>query len=206
MSARPPLPEPPPPLPGTEPVEAPPAEEKRSRRPLIGAVVTLGVLVAAVAAVATWVSAPGRCDGSSFTSSRFAYCLTTPAGWQPREVTEQGQAYDSFVQPDGSAGVFVSANDVPQGTSLQELVAGFRSGAEEQGFTIEEATPLRVDGTPAMQFDAQVQDEQGNPIAFRIVLMTRGTTYWIVRLQDTPEQFAGHASDLRAMLRSWRFI
>lgn len=202
-----PLPEPPPPLPGSEPEAAETEiEEKRSRAPLFGALAVLAGVVIVVAAVGTWIAAPGRCEDSTFTSSRFAYCMTTPAGWQSEEVNQQGQVYDSFLKQDGTAGVYVSADEVPQGTSLGELVSGFRSGVEEQGFVLGEATPLRVDGVPAMQFDAEVEDEQGNPVTFRIVLVSRDGTYWIVRLQDTPDTFAGHASDFREMLRSWRFI
>jgi hypothetical protein len=200
-----PLPEPPPPPPGTEPEPEPEAEEKRSRAPLFGALAVLVGLVAVVAAVGVWIAAPGRCDGSTFTSSRFAYCVTTPAGWQPQEVNQQGQVYDTFLQQDGTAQVYVAANPIPQGTSLQEIVEGVRSGAEEEGLVLGESVPLRVDGVPAMQFDAEVQDEQGNPIAFRIVLVSRGGTMWTVRLVDTPD-IAGDAGEFRAMLRSWRFI
>jgi hypothetical protein len=206
MNSPTPLPEPPPPLPGTEPEPEPTAEVKRSRSPVIAAIAVLAVLVAVVAAVGTWLAAPGRCDGTTFTSSRFSYCLTTPAGWQSQEVNQQGQVYDSFLLRDGSAAVLVSANTVPRGTSLQDLVDGFRSGAEQQGLVLEDSTSLTIDGVPAVQFDAQLEDQQGNPVAFRIVLMSRDGTYWAVRLQDTPEQFSGHTNDFRAMLQSWRFI
>jgi hypothetical protein len=200
------LPEPPPPLPGSELEQEPEAEDKRSRGPVIAAIAVLACLVAVVVGVATWLAAPGRCDGTTFTSSRFAYCLTTPVGWQSQEVDQQGQAYDSFLQQNGSAAVLVSANSIPRGTTLQEIVDGFRSGAEQQGLVLEESTSLTIDGVPAVQFDAQLEDQQGNPVAFRIVLMSRDGTYWAVRLQDTPEQFAGHTNDFRAMLQSWRFI
>jgi hypothetical protein len=205
MDLHPPLPEPPPPLPGSEP-ESAPEEAAPPRSPLFATVAALAVLVAVVAAVGTWIAAPGRCDGTTFTSSRFSYCVTAPAGWQTQEVNQQGQFYDSFLQQNGSAAVLVTANEVPEATSLQELVEGFKSSAEQQGLVVEESTPLTIDGVPAMQFDAQLEDQQGNPVAFRIVLVSRGGTYWAVRLQDTPEQFAGHADDLRTMLQSWRFI
>src|SRR5687767_16008374 len=110
-----PLPEPPPPPPGSEPAIEPAVEEKRSRAALFGAIAVLAGLVAVVAAVGTWIAAPGRCDGSTFTSSRFAYCVTTPAGWQSQEVDQQGQVYDSFLQQGGTGQVFVAANPVPQG-------------------------------------------------------------------------------------------
>jgi hypothetical protein len=200
-----PLPEPPPPLPGSEPTPEPEAEEKRSRAALFGAIAVLAGLVAVVAAVGTWIAAPGRCDGSTFTSSRFAYCVTTPAGWQSQEVDQQGQVYDSFLQQGGTGQVFVAANPIPQGTSLEEIVEGVRSGAEEQGFVLGESIPLQVDGVPAMQFDAEVEDEQGNPIAIRVVLVSRDGTFWTVRLHDTPD-LAGNADEFRTMLRSWRFI
>jgi hypothetical protein len=200
------LPEPPPPPPGSEPSPEPQAETKRPRSTLFGAIAVLAGVVAVVAALGAWIAAPGRCEGSTFTSSRFDYCVTAPAGWRPQEVNQQGQVYDSFLEQDGTAGVFVSASSLPQGTSLEELVEGVRSSAEDQGFVLDDSSTLTVDGAPAMQFDAEMQDPQGDPVAFRIVLVSRAGTYWIVRLQDTPDQFAGHASDLRAMLRSWRFI
>lgn len=200
------LPDPPPPPPGSEPEPEPQVEAKRSRSPMFGAIVVLAGVVAIVAAVGAWIAAPGRCEDSNFTSSRFAYCIKAPADWQPQEVNQQGQVYDSFLQQDGTAGVYVSASSIPQGTTLEELVEGVRSSAEDQGFVLDDASGLTVDGAPAMQFDAELENEQGDPVAFRIVLVSRAGTYWIVRLQDTPDQFAGHASDLRAMLRSWRFI
>ena len=200
-----PLPEPPPPPPGSEPEPEPQVEEKRSRGALFGAIAVLVGLAAVVTAVGMWIAAPGRCEGSTFTSSRFAYCVTTPAGWRPQEVDSQGQVYDTFQQQDGTAQVYVAANPIPRGTSLQELVEGVRASAEEQGLVLEESVPLRVDGVPAMRFDAEVQDEQGNPIEFRIVLVSRGDTMWIVRLVNTPD-IADDAGEFNAMLRSWRFI
>jgi hypothetical protein len=201
-----PLPEPPPPPPGSEPEPEPQAEAKGSKSPLLVALAVLVGLVAVFAAVGTWIAAPGRCDGATFTSSRFAYCLKAPAGWQSQEVDQQGAVYDSFLQLDGTAGVAVSANSIPQSASLEDLVAQIRSGAEADGLILQESTSLTVDGVPAMQFDAQVDDPQGNPVAFRVVLVSRGGTYWQVWLRDTPEGFAGHTSELRAMLQSWRFI
>ncbi len=204
MDLQTPLPEPPPSPPGSEP--EPQVEAKGSKSPLLAALAVIVGLVAIVAAVATWIAAPGRCDSATFTSSRFAYCLKAPAGWQSQEVNQQGQVYDSFLQQDGTAAVLVSATSVPQSVSLEDLVAEIRSGAEGQGLVLQEPTSLTVDGVPAMQFDAQLEDQQGNPVAFRIVLVSRGGTYWLVRLQDTPEQITVHASEFQAMLQSWRFI
>lgn len=202
-----PLPEPPPTPLGTQPERAEEsAETTHSKRPLFVAIAVVASIVAMVAVIGVWIAAPGRCDGSSFTSSRFSYCLTTPAGWQSEEVNQQGQVHDAFLRQDGSAAVLVSSGPVPEGTNFDQLVEGIRTGAEDQGLVLEESRPLTVDGEPATQFDAELENEQGNPVAFRIVLVSHRGTYWIVRLQDTPEQFAGNASDLRGMLRSWRFI
>ncbi len=201
-----PLPEPPPPPPGSEPKPEPQVEAKGLKSPLFVALAVLVALVAVVAAAGAWIAAPGRCDGATFTSSRFAYCLKAPAGWQSQEVDQQGAVYDSFLQQDGTAAVLVSATSVPQSVSLEDLVAEIRSGAEGQGLILQEPTSLTVDGVPAMQFDAQLEDQQGNLVAFRMVLVSRGGTYWLVRLQDTPEQITVHTSDFRAMLQSWRFI
>ena len=201
-----PLPDPPPPPPGSEPETEPQAEATSSKKPLVGALVVLAGLVAVVAAVGTWIAAPGRCDGTTFTSSRFAYCLTTPAGWQSGESNQGGFVYDTFSQADGSASVMVAADSLPQGGNLDALVTQIRSEMETQGLVLDEMTELSVDGVRGVQWDAQLEDPQGDTVTFRTVVVSQAGTFWYVRLQDSPEQFAGHASEFRAMLQSWRFI
>lgn len=206
MAYQPPLPEPPPPLPGSEPVAEAQTEAPRTKVHLFGAFLALATLALVVVGVGVWIAAPGRCDSASFTSSRFAYCLTTPTGWQSSEVNEQGQAYDTFQKQNGAAAVVVIGGNLQQGDTLDDIVGQIRTDAEQQGITLGEPVEQMVDGVRGIRFDGELEDSQGNKVAFRQVLIAREGAYWIARLQDTPEAFEQNTGAFHRMLASWHFI
>jgi hypothetical protein len=203
MEYRPPLPEPPPALPGSEP-EIPPAPERRSRTPLLVAAVVVVGMVGAIVGTAVWLSAPGRCEEATFTSSRFDYCLVEPRGWSGNEVSDQGQNYDRFQTSGASANVAIAAAPLNSGQTVDDVVSDVRSQAEEQGFGLGPMTERRVDGVRAVQWDVTAETE-GVQVMVREVVFARGGVYWRVQLADLQEQFDLHTGDLSRMLDTWHF-
>jgi hypothetical protein len=170
-------------------------------------VVAFSILVAVIAttvAIAAWLAAPGRCDDADFTSSRYAYCVTTPEGTVSSEVDDETGQYDRFELEGSGALVQVTATRLPQGQGLDDFVQGFTSAAEEQSFSAQPAVPVRVAGESGVQVDF-TGETGGTPVHFRFVFIERERVVWQVDLRAVEEQFADHTDDLTHILQSWTF-
>jgi hypothetical protein len=204
MSVYPPLPDPPP---SPQPMvpAAPSAEASRpSRKPLAVALVVLFVLGGAVAALATWLSAPGRCDGATFTSDRFGYCVAAPAGWSAEPARVGQTPVDSFLQSDGSAAVYVQAVALQEGQTLELFVEYVRGLGEQGGFSMGTTSRTEVGGVPAMSWDVVVSSATGE-VRMREVVFVRSGTAWRVQFADTAGGFDAHSADFQQMLSTWHF-
>jgi hypothetical protein len=171
-------------------------------------VAALGVLVGLIGVglgLFAWLASPGRCESATFTSTRFAYCLTTPTGWTGEEVNQDGNQYDRFTQADAAAVVFVAADRIQGNDTLDDLVTQFRKQATDQGFTIEEAVETRVGGQRAVQWDGIGTDDSGTRYAFRSVMFHRNGYFWFVQLNDLEDEFDLHTGALARMLQTWTF-
>lgn len=206
MSYVPPLPEPPPPPPGSASAEPPPAEPpKRSRTPLVVAALVVLALGLGFSALATWLSAPGRCDSATYTSEQFGYCVAAPMGWSAEEAKVGQAQVDQFLQPDGSAAVYVQAVALEEGQgSLGGFVDYVRQLQEQLGFTLTNPSDIEVDGVKAAWWDVVASSPTGE-IRMREVVFVRGDTAWRMQLADSPRGFGQHSDDFQQMLDSFHF-
>jgi photosystem II reaction center protein PsbP len=206
MSYVPPLPEPPPPPPGSAVAEPPPPEPAgRSRKPLVVAAMVVLALGLGFSALATWLSAPGRCDAATYTSEQFGYCVAAPSGWSA-EKAKVGQAQvDRFLQPDGSAAVYVQAVALQEGQgSLPDFVDYVRGLQQQEGFSLTTASDTEVDGVNAASWDVTSSTETGET-RMREVVFVRGDTAWRVQFADSPQGFDQHSAEFQQMLDSFHF-
>ena len=203
MSASPPFPEPPPSA--TVEPEAPPEPTRRSRRPLLAAAAVLIALVAGVVAVAVWVSAPGRCDEATFTSTRLGYCLVAPSGWAGGTARVGSTTVDELLLPKGSAAVFIQAVSLQPGAGLEEFATQVRALDQQAGYRIGKSSTSEVDGVTADRWDVTSTAPNGDVTKVREVVFVRSGTGWRVELADTADAFDRDAAALEQMLSSWRF-
>jgi hypothetical protein len=206
MSAQPPLLPPPP---GAS-VEAPPpppepGSARRSRMPLLVGFAVLSAMVLIVGSLALWLSAPGRCDNATFTSERFGYCMTAPAGWTAETARVGDTPVDRFLAPDGPTVVYVQAVALDQGQDVHAFSDFVRSVAEQSGFTLGQPSEFQIDGVAAVSWDKSEAAPTTSGTIVREVVFVRGDTAWRVQFADTADGFDAHKPTFEEMLGSWHF-
>lgn len=205
MSVQPPLLPPPPGGPVEPPPPPAPEADRRSRVPVLVAMAVLSAMVLIVGSLALWLSAPGRCDDATFTSERFGYCMTAPAGWTAETARVGDTPVDRFLEPDGSAVVYVQAVAVDQGQDVQAFSDYVRSVAEQSGYQLGQPNEFQIDGVAAVSWEKSEAPQTTAGTIVREVVFVRDDTAWRVQFADTPDGFDAHAPAFEEMLGSWHF-
>jgi hypothetical protein len=182
----------------------PSSPPKRSKLPFVLVPAILVGIVLVGLGVASYISAPGRCDNANFRSDRFGYCLVTPAGWTSGEAQVGDAQVDQLLLADG-ASVFIQAARLGESQDLQLFTDYVRGLAEDQGYTLSPVTTRKVDGVQATVWDVTAGSGT-QATKLREVVFIRDGIAWRVQFADIAEQFDGHVGDLGKMLSSWRFI
>ena len=206
MSVQPPLLPPPP----GGAIEAPPpppdpGSGRRSRVPVLVALAVLSAMVLIVGSLALWLSTPGRCDNATFTSERFGYCMTAPAGWTAETARVGDTPVDRFIEPDGSAVVYVQAVAVDQGQDVHAFSDYVRSVAEQSGYTLGQPNDFEIDGVAAVSWEKSEATPTTSETIVREVVFVRGDTAWRVQFADSADAFDAHKPAFEEMLGSWHF-
>ena len=164
------------------------------------------VLVAASGvALVSWARSGTTCNDADFTSVRFGYCASTPAGWDAAAAQGADTPLDRFLLQDGSAMITVTAVALTTGQDLTRFEQFVRGFDEAQGAITGESVPLEVDGVEAIAFDVALAGPDG-AVRSREVLFTREGFAWRVTLADEEVGFGSSAARLDELLDSWRFI
>ncbi len=153
----------------------------------------------------SWARGGTACRDADFTSVRFGYCASTPAGWVAAAAQAEDTPLDHFLQQDGSAVITVTAVALTKGQDLRRFEQFVRGDDEAQGATTGGSMPMEVDGAEALAFDA-VFDGPDGVVRSREVLFTREDIAWRVTLADEGVGFGSSTSRLGELLDSWHFV
>ena len=194
MSAPPEAPEPP--ATGSEP------------RPVLPVLLALALTVVVVlggVALVSWARGGGGCEGGSFESPRFGYCVRAPSGWTAVAAEGAGTPLDRFFVQDGAATITVTAVPLTQGQDLARFEQFVRGYVEDAGATAGSSRPVTVDGVDGVMFDVRLEGAE-EQIRSREVLFARDGIGWRVTLADEQVGFDASSRRLDEILASWRFV
>jgi hypothetical protein len=202
-------PEPPPrpdPIPRTEPEPATTSPPPYSRAPFwIGLLLLLGFGAVAVGVVAA-LARPDVCDGTTFRSSRFGYCLVVPDGWTADGEGTLGQIPADRIQvPGGIATVYIQAVPIDEGQTLRDLADTIRSLNAKAGYQLDAISEPTVAGVPAMSWDLTTGVSGGVPMKMREIVFVDGANGWRVQVAETKPRFDDTAAIVDVMLGTWVF-
>ena len=206
VSSQPPLP-PPPGMPAAPDVPQPPVTEPEPRHvlPVILALALTVVVVTGAVALVSWARGGGGCEGGSFESLRFGYCVRPPSGWTAVAAQGGEDPLDRFFVQDGAATITVTAVPLTQGQDLARFEQFVRGYVEDAGATTDASRSMTVDGVEGVVFDARLDGADGQ-IRSREVLFARGGVAWRVTLADEQVGFDASGRSLDELLASWRFV
>jgi hypothetical protein len=188
-------------------VEAtPPEPPPYSKAPFwIGLLLLLGFVGAAVGVVAALVQ-PDICDGTTFRSDRFGYCLVVPEGWTADGEGTLGEIPADRIQvPDDIGTVYVQAVPISEGQTLQDFADTIRSLNEQAGYRLEEISQATVAGAPALRWDFTTGVRGGVQLRMREIVFIDGNSGWRVQIAEGKPGFDGTASTVDSMLETWVF-
>jgi hypothetical protein len=187
---RPPMPEPPP-----------------KRRSIWRVVVVLAGLFAVGAlggfGVATLLER-GPCEGASFVSTAYGYCVDTPEGWDASPAADEPSGVDAFRDTDAATVVYVEAVRLPEaGAALADFADSVRVDDSLSGLALTEIESGVLAETPSLEWDV-VTSADG--VVMREIVTIRGGVGWRLQIAD-PGAGIEDASlaEARELLGSWRF-
>lgn len=182
--------------------EAPPP--KRSK----GLVAVVLVALFAVGAVAGFGGAVlltrGPCEGASFVSAAYGYCVDTPTGWESSAAADEPSGVDAFRDTDGATVVYVEAVRVAEGDTLDGFATAMRVQDSLKGFAVTDPSPGTLGGAPSLEWDA-VTGEGDATIVVREIVAIRGNVAWRLQIADAGSTADPDLSEARALLDTWRF-
>lgn len=169
--------------------------------------IVVGLFVATVAAGISYATLrPNPCEGRSFESGAFGYCLSVPAGWTSAPARfGDGATLDGFSAEGGTASVMVEAVDLPDATDLDGWAAIVRARDTEAGLRPRDEVRITVAGIPARRWDLVSTSEDGTEYRTREIVLVRGAIGWRVTLNETEAGFPEALDALEAMLGTWAF-
>ena len=171
---------------------------------LLALALTVVVVLGGVALV-SWARGGGGCEGGSFESPRFGYCVRAPSGWTAVAAEGAGTPLDRFFVQDGAATITVTAVPLTQGQDLARFEQFVRGYVEDAGATAGSSRPVTVDGVDGVMFDVRLEGAE-EQIRSREVLFARDGVGWRVTLADEQVGFDASARRLDEILASWRFV
>ena len=176
-----------------------------STLPVVMALILVVLVSASGVALVSWARGGTTCSDADFTSVRFGYCASTPAGWVAAAAQGEDSPLDRFLLQDGSAVITVTAVALTTGQDLTRFEQFVRGYDEAQGATTGGSSPLEVDGIEAIAFDVALDGPDG-AVKSREVLFAREGIAWRVTLADETVGFGSSTARLEELLDSWRFI
>jgi hypothetical protein len=185
---------------------APPSSPPHPRAPFwIGLLLLVGFAAVAVGVVAA-LSQPDLCDGATFRSERFGYCLVVPEGWKADGSGSLGEVpADRIQQPGDVATVYVQAVTIGQGETLQGFADSVRSLNEQAGYRLDAITETMVGGVPALQWEFVTGVKGGVQLKMREIVFIDGENGWRVQMAEGKSSFDDTAATVDAMLETWVF-
>ena len=149
---------------------------------------------------------PDPCDGRTFASRTYGYCLTVPAGWTASPARfGNGATLDGFSDVGGSASVMVEAVDLPDATDLDGWADLVRARDVQAGLRPRDEVRITVAGLPARRWDLTSTADDGTEYRTREIVLVRGAIGWRVTLNETAAGFPDALDALGAMLGTWAF-
>jgi len=185
---------------------APPEPPAYSKAPFwIGLLLLLGFVGAAVWVVAALVQ-PDICDGTTFRSDRFGYCLVVPEGWTADGEGTLGEIPADRIQvPDDIGTVYVQAVPISEGQTLQDFAGTIRSLNEQAGYRLDAIEEITVAGVPALRWDFTTGVRGGVQLRLREIVFIDGSDGWRVQVAEGRSGFGDTISTVDAMLGTWVF-
>ncbi len=176
------------------------------RAPFWIGLVLLFVISGVVAATIAALAQPDLCDGMTFRSDRFGYCVVVPEGWVADGDGTLGEIPADRVQMTDDVGtVYVQAVPVSEGQTLRDFADSLRSLNEQAGYQLEEITERSVAGVPALRWDFTTGVKGGVQLTMREIVFIDGGNAWRVQVSAAEPTFDDTAGIVDTMLSSWVF-
>lgn len=171
----------------------------------IGLLLLLGFAGVTVGVVAA-LTQPDPCDGTTFRSDRFGYCLVVPEGWEADGEGTLGQIPADRIQvPDDVGTVYVQAVPISEGQTLADFADTIRSLNEQAGYQLTEVEETTVAGVPAMEWDFVTGVKGGVQLRMREIVFIDGNDGWRVQVAEGKPKFEDTTATVDAMLETWVF-
>jgi hypothetical protein len=172
----------------------------------IGLTLLVVVVLAGVGVVVALVQ-PDICDGTTFRSDRFGYCLVVPDGWRADgEGTLGDVPADRIEEPAGVGTVYVQAVRLDEGQTLQDFADSVRSLDEQAGYRLDDVAEATIAGVPAMRWDFVTGVKGGVPLKMREIVFVDGANAWRVQVAAAGPIFDDTAATVDTMLGTWVFV
>jgi hypothetical protein len=181
-------------------VPPPPKQRRWPALVMLGAVVGGGIAFALFRTVR-----PDPCKGTNFTSDRYGYCLSVPAGWQPQAASIGTVTVDQFSVPNEVAAVVVTAVDLPAGIDLSTFATFIRTQERQGGLRPGPVQPSLLGGAGARQWEIDSTGPTGQKFRSLEVVAIDHDFGWTIELADTATAFPDHVPTFHQMLATWHF-
>ncbi|MEO8477712.1 MAG: hypothetical protein ABI572_11775 [Actinomycetota bacterium] len=186
--------------------EAAPEPTSHPRAPFWIGLALLFVISGIAAATVAALAQPDVCDGTTFRSDRFGYCLVVPQGWAADGDGTLGEIPADRIQVPGDVGtVYIQAVPISQGQTLRDFADTIRSLNEQAGYQLEKITQLSVAGVPALRWDFTTGVKDGVRLRMRETVFIDGGNAWRVQTAEDATGFGETTATVDAMLASWVF-
>jgi hypothetical protein len=165
--------------------------------------VTLFSIGAAAGFVGAGVFRGRPCEGATFVSEAFGYCVDPPNGWLASSAKEELSGVDAFRDGDGSTVIYVEAVRLGGGVDLDAFASRMRALDADAGHELSDARAFELGGVPALGWDVRLEGPTG-PMVVREIVTVAGAAGW--RLQWAhPGLDPAADEEARSLLQSWRF-
>lgn len=146
----------------------------------------------------------GPCEGASFVSVAYGYCVDTPTGWESSPAADEPSGVDAFRDTDGATVVYVEAVRVPGDQDLDAFATSTRVQDSLNGYAVTDPVLGTLGGAPSLEWDAVTGDGDAKVVVREIVAL-RGGVAWRLQIADSADTADPELAEARALLDSWRF-
>jgi hypothetical protein len=184
-------------------VPDPPPAERSTRRVavVLAALFAVGALVGFGVAV---LLQRGPCEGASFVSEAYGYCVDTPAGWEASAAADEPSGVDAFRDTDAATIVYVEAVRLAEGDDLESFATTMRVKDSLNGYAVTDPVTGSLGEAPSLEWDA-VTSTGDVQIVVRVIVAIRHGVAWRLQIADADAPPEPDLSEARELLDSWRF-
>jgi hypothetical protein len=175
-----------------------------SRTKVVAVLAALFAVGAAVGFGGAMLLERGPCEGASFVSEAYGYCVDTPAGWESSSAADEPSGVDAFRDTAGATVVYVEAVRLAEGDDLHAFATSMRVSASMNGFAVTDPVPGTLGGAPSLEWDA-VSSQDDLRIVVREIVSIRGGVAWRLQIADGATPEAPDLDAARELLDTWRF-